>query len=311
MTTASTATATRTGAATAPVAGFITAGPTDNKKLTARIAELTEALALAVAAGDDALILAAARRLGQLRPIYASYLPIGTPETHGGTCPATCVYVATDRARGVICYAGGGHTVFSAIDSASRSMVIVAEAARLPVNAIIRHAVTGNPSPDYIRQMHAAARLFPAQDHFTYVHGWRAPEYGPALDLAAPNLAVNVSCDTASEVGAALADRRDAVMVAMPGEWSRLMAGGGSAVADVPTPNGGTIAARIVACPEQRADKRVNCATCPALCRKPGRFDPVGRPIVVAFNAHAATRLVRAATIRRRAESDGRLAIVE
>jgi hypothetical protein len=188
-------------------------------------------------------------------------------------------------------------------------MNIIVESASRPVDAIIRHAVGGNPSPKYVAQMHAAGATFPGQDHFTYVHDF-AVHATPAPETS-PNVAVNASCDTATDLGAAIASGFDAVIVAMPVEWNRLIDNGGSRVATVPAPDGSPIETRIVACPEQRPEKAITCANCVALCRKPGRFDPQGRPVVVAFNSHGSTRLIRAATLQRRIAVDGRLAIVE
>jgi hypothetical protein len=313
MTRARTATVTAPAELAAPalqlLQGFMTLEPSQNKKLAARTASLMQTLKAAVAAGDNAGALAAARRLGLLRPIYATYRGVGQATTHGGTCPPSCAYIDPARPHGAICYAVANNVGIWQRRAKTESFNIVVESASRPADAIMRHCVSGEPDADYLRQMADAARRFPGQSHFSYMHGLdnvSAEERASWPD----NMCVSQSCDTATDVGRALAAGLDAVIVAMPIEWTRLIDRGGSKVITVAAPDGSPLEARVVACPEQRPEKSVNCATCQHLCRTPGRRDPAGRPLVVAFDAHTATRMVKAATLQRRAAVDGRLDIV-
>lgn len=189
----------------------------------------------------------------------------------GDTCPDRCPFLG-------MCYANQGtmgNSPFKIADKhGSEDLTRTADGIRaLPEGALVRHAVSGEPTPEYVSVMGQAHEDRPDTLGWTYLHSW--PDRSPAEFPA--NMVPNASCETREEVEKAIGNGWDTVLVAT-GEDDDLI---GSVVAGK----------RVIVCPNQT--RGVTCAEC-KLCMKRDRA------VTIAFLPHGASRKVSEAVISKR-----------
>jgi hypothetical protein len=189
----------------------------------------------------------------------------------GDTCPDRCPFLG-------VCYANQGtmgNTPFKIADKhGTEDLSRTADGIRaLPDGALVRHAVSGEPTPEYVAEIGAAHEDRPDTLGWTYLHSW--PDRSPAEFPA--NMVPNASCETRDEVEKAIGNGWDTVLVAT-GEEDELI---GSVVAGK----------RVIVCPNQT--RGVTCADC-RLCMKRDRA------VTIAFLPHGAHRKVSEAVSAKR-----------
>jgi len=189
----------------------------------------------------------------------------------GDTCPDRCPFLS-------ICYANQGtmgNSPFKIADKYGNSnLELTADGIRsLPTGSLVRHAVSGEPTEEYVQAMGAAHEDRPDTLGWTYLHSW--PDRSPAEFPA--NLVPNASCETTEELQKATANGWDTVLVAS-GEDDPII---GTKVAGK----------RVIVCPNQT--RGVTCAEC-KLCMKRDRA------VTIAFIPHGASRKVSQAVIDKR-----------
>jgi hypothetical protein len=189
----------------------------------------------------------------------------------GDTCPDRCPFLG-------VCYANQGtmgNSPFKIADTyGSEDLSRTADGIRaLPDGALVRHAVSGEPTPEYVAEIGAAHEDRPDTLGWTYLHSW--PDRSPAEFPV--NMVPNASCETRDEVEKAIGNGWDTVLVAT-GEEDELI---GSVVAGK----------RVIVCPNQT--RGVTCADC-RLCMKRDRA------VTIAFLPHGAHRKVSEAVSAKR-----------
>lgn len=189
----------------------------------------------------------------------------------GDTCPDRCPFLG-------VCYANQGtmgNTPFRIADKhGTEDLSRTADGIRaLPEGALVRHAVSGEPTPEYVAEIGAAHEDRPDTLGWTYLHSW--PDRSPAE--FPENMVPNASCETRDEVEKAIGNGWDTVLVAT-GEEDELI---GSVVAGK----------RVIVCPNQT--RGVTCADC-RLCMKRDRA------VTIAFLPHGAHRKVSEAVSAKR-----------
>jgi hypothetical protein len=189
----------------------------------------------------------------------------------GDTCPDRCPFLG-------VCYANQGtmgNTPFKIADKhGTEDLSRTADGIRaLPAGALVRHAVSGEPTPEYVAEIGAAHEDRPDTLGWTYLHSW--PDRSPAE--FPENMVPNASCETRDEVEKAIGNGWDTVLVAT-GEEDELI---GSVVAGK----------RVIVCPNQT--RGVTCADC-RLCMKKDRA------VTIAFLPHGAHRKVSEAVSAKR-----------
>lgn len=189
----------------------------------------------------------------------------------GDTCPDRCPFLG-------VCYANQGtmgNSPFKVAEKhGSADLSRTADGIRaLPEGALVRHAVSGEPTPEYVEVVGAAHEDRPDTLGWTYLHSWpdRSPTEFPA------NLVPNASCETGEELEKAIGNGWDTVLVAT-GEEDPLI---GSVVSGK----------RVIVCPNQT--RGVTCADC-RLCMKRDRA------VTIAFLPHGAHRKVSEAVAAKR-----------
>lgn len=189
----------------------------------------------------------------------------------GDTCPDRCPFLG-------MCYANQGtmgNSPFRIADKhGSEDLTRTADGIRaLPEGALVRHAVSGEPTPEYVQVMGQAHEDRPDTLGWTYLHSW--PDRTPAEFPT--NLVPNASCETKEEIEKAIGNGWDTVLVAT-GEDDDLI---GSVVSGK----------RVIVCPNQT--RGVTCAEC-KLCMKRDRA------VTIAFLPHGASRKVSEAVVSKR-----------
>lgn len=189
----------------------------------------------------------------------------------GDTCPDRCPFLG-------VCYANQGtmgNTPFRIADKhGTEDLSRTADGIRaLPEGALVRHAVSGEPTPEYVAEIGAAHEDRPDTLGWTYLHSW--PDRSPAE--FPENMVPNASCETRDEVEKAIGNGWDTVLVAT-GEEDELI---GSVVAGK----------RVIVCPNQT--RGVTCADC-RLCMKKDRA------VTIAFLPHGAKNKIGLAVASKR-----------
>lgn len=189
----------------------------------------------------------------------------------GDTCPDRCPFLG-------VCYANQGtmgNTPFKIADKhGTEDLSRTADGIRaLPEGALVRHAVSGEPTPEYVAEIGAAHEDRPDTLGWTYLHSW--PDRSPAEFPT--NFVPNASCETRDEVEKAIGNGWDTVLVAT-GEEDELI---GSVVAGK----------RVIVCPNQT--RGVTCADC-RLCMKRDRA------VTIAFLPHGAKNKIGLAVASKR-----------
>ena len=189
----------------------------------------------------------------------------------GDTCPDRCPFLK-------ICYANQGvkgNTPFKTAEKyGTEDLTRTADGIRnLPQGTLVRHAVSGEPTPEYVAEMGQAHIDRPDTLGWTYLHSW--PDRSPAEFPS--NLVPNASCETPEELEKATANGWDTVLVAT-GEDDELI---GQKVAGK----------RVIVCPNQT--RGVTCAEC-KLCMKRDRA------VTIAFLPHGAKNKIGLAVSSKR-----------
>jgi hypothetical protein len=189
----------------------------------------------------------------------------------GDTCPDRCPFLK-------ICYANQGKMGNSPFKTAERygteDLTRTADGIRnLPQGTLVRHAVSGEPTAEYVAEIGQAHIDRPDTLGWTYLHSW--PDRTPAEFPS--NLVPNASCETPEELEKAAANGWDTVLVAT-GEDDELI---GQKVAGK----------RVIVCPNQT--RGVTCAEC-RLCMKRDRA------VTIAFLPHGAKNMIGLAVASKR-----------
>lgn len=189
----------------------------------------------------------------------------------GDTCPDRCPFLS-------ICYANQGtmgNTPFKIAEThGTEDLARTADGIRaLPDGALVRHAVSGEPTPEYVAAMGAAHEDRPDTLGWTYLHSW--PDRSPAEFPT--NLVPNASCETPEELEKATANGWDTVLVATGADDELI----GQKVAGK----------RVIVCPNQ--SRGVTCAEC-KLCMKRDRA------VTIAFLPHGAKNKIGMAVASKR-----------
>lgn len=188
----------------------------------------------------------------------------------GDTCPPRCPFLGD-------CYANQGtmgNSPFKIADKYGQDVQIAADKLRdLPTGTLVRHAVSGEPTVEYVAAMREAHEDRPDTLGWTYLHSW--PDRSPAEFPR--NFVPNASCETAEEIEKAQANGWDTVLVAT-GEDDPLL---GTKIADK----------RVIVCPNQT--RGVTCAEC-RLCMKQDRA------VTIAFLPHGAHKKISQAVQNKR-----------
>ena len=189
----------------------------------------------------------------------------------GDTCPTRCPFLG-------MCYANQGtmgNSPFRIADKhGTEDLTRTADGIRnLPQGTLVRHAVSGEPTPEYVAEIGQAHVDRPDTLGWTYLHSW--PDRTPAEFPS--NLVPNASCETPEELEKATANGWDTVLVAT-GEDDELI---GQKVAGK----------RVIVCPNQT--RGVTCAEC-RLCMKRDRA------VTIAFLPHGAKNKIGLAVSSKR-----------
>ena len=189
----------------------------------------------------------------------------------GDTCPDRCPFLG-------MCYANQGahgNSPFRIADKhGTEDLTRTADGIRsLPQGTLVRHAVSGEPTAEYVAEIGQAHIDRPDTLGWTYLHSW--PDRTPAEFPS--NLVPNASCETPEELEKATANGWDTVLVAT-GEEDELI---GQKVAGK----------RVIVCPNQT--RGVTCAEC-RLCMKRDRA------VTIAFLPHGAKNKIGLAVSSKR-----------
>lgn len=187
------------------------------------------------------------------RPVFAIYRAVGA------TCPKDCALLDNG------CYAQHANVNIHQRRAADRTFDIVGYIVRLPLDALLRGAVSGDAlgedGPEYRRGLALGLQLRPDVSCWTYTHAWRRPEIIEWMRSAPANLTIVASVDDPKDIAEAEALGWSTVATVVPTEDGK---GFSDAEARQARKEHGALP-----CPAQRMD--MGCADCTA-CARPGRI---------------------------------------